>query len=147
MNKLSRVLLVGDDKTTNFLNRRLLEDLQVAWQVLVAENAQEALRLTCPHGEGCGCPALIPLDINMPVMNGFEFLEAYAALDFAGKQTVVIVVLTTSLNPRDVNRLQRLPMQGFLSKPLTRQKRTYSNNTSKYSVHSTGAVPSLFPFD
>ena len=122
MNKLPSILLVDDDKTTNFLNRMLLDDLQVTEQVLVAENGQEALRLIRQHSEEGNGPPLILLDINMPVMNGFEFLEAYANLNFAGKQAIVIVMLTTSLNPRDMNRLIQLPMHGYLNKPLTRQK-------------------------
>lgn len=122
MEKLSCILLVDDDKTTNFLNNLLLNDLSVAHQVLVAENGQQALRILREQDNTSNCPALILLDINMPVMNGFEFLEAYQELDYVNKQTVVIMMLTTSLNPRDVIRLQKMPLQGFLSKPLTREK-------------------------
>ncbi|UPL50666.1 response regulator [Hymenobacter sublimis] len=121
MDKISCILLVDDDKTTNFLNRLLLENLGVTDQVLVAENGREALRLIEQNGPNDTCPALILLDINMPVMNGFDFLEAYQNLSFAHKQSVVIVMLTTSLNPRDVTRLQQLPTNGFLNKPLTKK--------------------------
>jgi CheY-like chemotaxis protein len=116
MEKLSCILLVDDD------NNLLLSDLSVAHQVLVAENGQQAVRILQEQGNTSNCPALILLDINMPVMNGFEFLEAYQALNLVNKQTVVIMMLTTSLNPRDVIRLQEMPLQGFLSKPLTREK-------------------------
>ncbi|GAA4381268.1 response regulator [Hymenobacter koreensis] len=123
MAKLPCILLVDDDPTTNYLNRLLLEGLQVAYQVLIAENGQDALRYLRQYGNDASkCPALILLDINMPVLNGFEFLEAYNDLAFAGKPSVIIVMLTTSLNPRDINRLQHMPLKGFLNKPLTRQK-------------------------
>ncbi len=122
MEKLPCILLIDDDKITNYLNTMLLEDLDIAHQVLIAENGLEALRLLQQHSDTESCPDLILLDINMPVMNGFEFLEAYQTLEFTRKQSVVIVMLTTSLNPQDVNRLRSLPQQGFLNKPLSRQK-------------------------
>jgi CheY-like chemotaxis protein len=122
MKKLNGILLVDDDKTTNFLNRLLLEDLAVANEVLVAENGREALRLVEQQDKAGACPTLILLDINMPVMSGFEFLETYMRTEVSCKQSIVIIMLTTSLNPRDVNRLDALPIQGLLSKPLTRQK-------------------------
>ncbi|TGD77119.1 response regulator [Hymenobacter wooponensis] len=121
MEKLSSILLIDDDKTTNFLNRLLLEGLQVADKILVAQNGQEALSIIEQQCQEQGCPPLILLDVNMPVMNGFEFLEAYEPLEYGAKESVVIVMLTTSLHPRDMARLQDLSIQGFLSKPLTKQ--------------------------
>jgi CheY-like chemotaxis protein len=120
MSKLSSILLVDDDKITNFLNQLLLNDLGVAQQVLTAENGQEALRIIQEQCESNDCPALILLDVNMPVMNGFEFLEAYHELSYPHKQSTIVVMLTTSLHPRDVKRLTGMPIQGFLNKPLTK---------------------------
>jgi CheY-like chemotaxis protein len=119
MKKLRCVLLVDDDPTANFVNETLLEDLQVSNQLLVAYNGKQAMELLEQECETNDCPELILLDINMPVMNGFEFLKAYQALAFAHKQSVVIVMLTTSLNPRDIKQMDELPIQGFLNKPLT----------------------------
>jgi CheY-like chemotaxis protein len=121
MSKISSVLLVDDDKITNFLNQLLINDLAIAQQVLTAENGQEALHIIREQCEDNNCPALILLDVNMPVMNGFEFLEAYERLAFTYKQSIIIIVmLTTSLHPRDVTQLNRMPIHGFLSKPLTK---------------------------
>ena len=57
----------------------------------------------------------------MPVMDGFAFLEAYQQLPAAQQQGVVLM-LTTSVNPRDLARLQDLPVAGFLAKLLTEEK-------------------------
>ncbi len=54
-------------------------------------------------------------------MDGFEFLEAYKDLEFDQKQSVVIVMLTTSLNPRDVEKVQKANVAGLVNKPLTRK--------------------------
>ncbi|WPP50303.1 response regulator [Catalinimonas niigatensis] len=120
MKKLSSILLVDDDETTNFVNQMLLEDMAVAQQVLVANNGKEALDLIRLQSDDVYLPELILLDINMPVMDGFEFLEAYEAL--ALKHSVAIFVLTTSTNPGDIARLKETSINGFLNKPLTEEK-------------------------
>lgn len=124
MSKLPCVLLVDDDPTTNFLNRKLLLRLSVTDQVLVALNGQEALdvlRAQCER-QPAGHPVLIFLDINMPVMNGIQFLEAYQQLPPARQCALVVVMLTTSVNPQDVQRVEQLPVTDFLPKPLTQQQ-------------------------
>ncbi|MGI4735706.1 MAG: response regulator [Janthinobacterium lividum] len=125
MLKLPCTLLVDDDPTTNYLNRKLLESLAVTEHILVALNGQEAMHVLtteCPVGDGPACPILILLDINMPGMNGFEFLEAFQQLPLARRQSIVIVMLTTSMHPRDMERLAALPVAGFLTKPLSPAK-------------------------
>ena len=122
MHKLASTLLVDDDETTSYVNELLLIDMGVTERVLTAYNGKDALELMlvqCQKGE---CPSLILLDINMPVMNGIEFLKHYHDLDFPHKQSVVIGMLTTSLNTQDLSSLQGLPYHNFLSKPLTEAK-------------------------
>ena len=125
MAAIACILLVDDDDTTNFLNQRLLQRMAVADTVLVASNGQEALDLLqarCLPVASPTCPALILLDMKMPRMSGFEFLQAYAQRPLLENPAVVIIMLTTSLNPRDVDHLHGLPVSGYLAKPLTRDK-------------------------
>jgi CheY-like chemotaxis protein len=126
MPALASVLLVDDDPTTNYLNKLLLTRMGAAEHVLVAENGEQALRTlgqTCV-AETTTCPRLILLDMNMPVLNGLAFLEAYVQLPLAQQQAIVIVMLTTSLHPVDLARAQELPIADFLNKPLTKEKVT-----------------------
>ncbi|OON65617.1 response regulator [Hymenobacter sp. CRA2] len=127
MEKLSGVLLVDDDQTTNFLNHALLTRLGVAERIFVALDGQQALDQVHAH---CAtptpdCPALILLDVNMPGMNGIEFLQAYRQLPAGQRQATVIVMLTTSLHPRDVEQVQALGVDGFLNKPLNKDNVNY----------------------
>lgn len=124
MPKLSCVLLVDDDATTNYLNQLLLKRMDVADQLLVALNGQEALALLHQHGPPPQAlsPVLILLDVKMPVMDGFAFLEAFNQLPARYRQAVVVVMLSTSLHPRDVARAQLFGIGSFLSKPLTADK-------------------------
>lgn len=126
MQKLSSVLLVDDDPTNNFLNQRLLKRLNVAEQVVVVENGQEALALLQPVGDAAApsFPTLILLDIQMPIMNGIEFLQAYQLLPLAHRRNTTVVVLSTSVDARDLSRLDDLPAAGRLNKPLTPEKIT-----------------------
>jgi CheY-like chemotaxis protein len=64
------------------------------------------------------------LDVKMPVMNGCEFLDAYHRLPLAQQNAVVIIMLTSSLHPRDGQRAETLPVAGFLPKPLPAEKVT-----------------------
>ena len=125
-NKLNCILLVDDDEPTNFLNKLILEEIDCAKTIQVADNGMSALnylKKTDGESNDCPCPDLIFLDINMPAMNGWEFLERYTQLEEHRKANVVVVMLTTSLNPDDRARASKFSdVSGFETKPLTAEK-------------------------
>jgi len=121
MQKLSSVLLVDDDSTNNFLNELLFKSLDVTDRLLVAENGTQALDLI-EHQAGPDEPALILLDVNMPGMNGIQFLEAYQQLPELQRTSTVVIMLTTTMDARDLARLDELHIAGLVSKPLTKEK-------------------------
>ncbi|UOG77639.1 response regulator (plasmid) [Hymenobacter tibetensis] len=126
MKKIAKVLLVDDDSTATFLNEQLLRRLQVAEQLLVARNGVEALHAleqVCAEPAELVGPLLVLLDLHMPVMNGLEFLATYQQHPLAQQCPAVIVVLTSSQHPRDLERLHTLPIAvEVLTKPLTSEK-------------------------
>lgn len=125
MTKLKTILLIDDDDATNFMNRRILTKMDLATNIVTKENGREGLDyLTTANNNtdetlSYPQPDLIFLDINMPVMNGWEFLDAYEDLPIHQKGKVVVVMLTTSLNYQDEKLAkERKLLNGFLSKPL-----------------------------
>jgi CheY-like chemotaxis protein len=124
MRKINCTLLVDDDQITNFINRRLINKLDLAEKVATVTNGEEALEYVkdyCMLNNEC-CPDLILLDINMPVMNGLEFLKEYNNLEFENKRKVLVVMLSTSNNPKDLEKVQGFNVDDFISKPLTEEK-------------------------
>ncbi len=121
MKKINCVLLVDDDNINNFINERLLKKLNITHNVKVAMNGEEALDFLKSNAENL-FPELILLDINMPVMDGFEFLQEYKKADFDGKQPPYIIMLTTSTNPNDVDKVKKSDVAGYINKPLTEPK-------------------------
>ncbi len=124
--RLNCVLLVDDNESDNFIHKRVLEKSGIANNIAIALNGKEALEfLTAKiqNGQFEGSytqPELIFLDINMPIMDGWEFLEEYHKLDIAQKGKVVFIMLTTSLNPSDRVKAETLLESGcFHFKPLT----------------------------
>jgi len=125
MEKLAGVLLVDDNSTANFLNELMLTKMEVAEHIAVAENGAEALALLArayAAPAGSPYPALILLDVNMPVMDGTAFLEAYQKLPEPQQRASVVVLLTTTVHERELARLRELPAAGLVSKPLNRDK-------------------------
>ncbi|MEM9075941.1 MAG: response regulator [Bacteroidota bacterium] len=95
MKRLKSVLLVDDDETTNFLNRFFLKQLDDDLPVNIVSNGREAIDYLEHESAPEELPCLLILDTNMPIMNGWEFLDAYGqqfTTDF--KKNFVIVMLT-----------------------------------------------------
>ncbi len=125
-NKLNCILLVDDDEPTNFLHRRVIEKADCAERIDVAESGREALDYLCGLGRfadpasRCSRPDLVLLDINMPHMDGWEFMAEYRKLPPEQKAELVIAMLTTSLNPDDEQRARDSGVvDEFMIKPLT----------------------------
>lgn len=119
---LTNVLLVDDDKTTNFLHRSLLSRLGVAERIDVVHDGQQALDLLLAPDPAALVPVLILLDLHMSGLNGIEFLQAYQQLSPAQYANTVVVVVTSSVHPRDMTRLTQLPVDAVITKPLNREK-------------------------
>jgi CheY-like chemotaxis protein len=123
MKKANCILLIDDNEADNLFHSRTITKAGVCNHLEVATGGVEALEYLAK----CGTPEhprpdLIFLDINMPGMNGFEFLEEYAKLDPHLKSKVVVFMLTSSLMPEDNDRAMKSgEISEFLNKPLTTQ--------------------------
>jgi CheY-like chemotaxis protein len=114
------VLLVDDDHSTNHYHEIMLNDWGVTEVVHKVTNGLEALNFL--KSQKHEKPSLIMLDINMPVMNGFEFLEEYEKLDECHKVSFVVFMLTSSLHENDVERAAQLnSLGGYCEKPMTEE--------------------------
>jgi CheY-like chemotaxis protein len=128
MQNFKSILIVDDDYASNYLTEMILQDLQITDHIFVARNGKEALDLIKDYCQDehpatlPPCPQLIFLDINMPVMDGFEFLEEFEKLDHIKKNPIPILLLTTSTNGRDIEKAKRYQVSAYIEKPLTEDK-------------------------
>lgn len=125
MKKINCILLVDDNPADNEFHKIIIKEADVCNYVKVATNGRKALDYIIKSGEPGQSeefpkPDLIYLDINMPGMNGFEFLDEYHKLDEKLKSKILIIMLTTSLNPDDQKRTTDIKeVSNFQNKPLT----------------------------
>ena len=120
MKRLRKILLVDDDEITCYLEKSLLEDLEVSDSIECVHGGYEALDYLQGCREKQCYPNLIFLDINMPGMDGFELLERLEALGSSEIRKLNIVMLTSSVNIKDVQTAASFGdlLKGYITKPL-----------------------------
>jgi CheY-like chemotaxis protein len=109
-------LLIDDNYIDNFVTRKVLESSHFAEQIIVRQSPTEAISSL---SEGTIKPDVIFLDIRMPTMSGFEFLQEYDTL-LIDKSRIKIFMLSSSLNPTDIKEsMGNKYITHFIHKPLT----------------------------
>jgi len=119
---MKNVLLVDDDKIFNFINTQMLKQTGIATEIHTALNGKQAIDyLTDSYRETSSVPDVILLDLNMPIMDGFDFLKAFKIMSLPDKEKehVNIIVITSSENQQDIERARDMGVNHYLTKPLS----------------------------
>lgn len=124
--KYNTVMLVDDNDIDNFIDEKLIKAFDFAENVYVHTSAKSALEslknlsLTQDKIPVELIPQYLFLDINMPFLDGFNFLDEFEKLDTQIKSMIKIVMLTSSVNPDDIEKSKKYPrVSKFIHKPLT----------------------------
>ncbi len=119
MSNYKTCLLIDDNYIDNFVTRRILEGGDFAENVIVSQSASDAIESL---RAGSIKPDVIFLDIRMPVMGGFEFLQEYDKLKIENKQAIKIFMLSSSLDPTDLKKsTNNKYITQFIHKPITQK--------------------------
>ena len=131
MDKKLDIVLIDDDNIFNFISNRVLKSSGIANNITTFSNAKQALVFFTESKENCS--DIILLDIRIPEMDGFEFLEEFIELNCLGTN---IFMLTSSMDYKDKEKASTfLPVKGFLSKPLTEDKVIKIYNTKLNNIN------------
>lgn len=109
--------IIDDDDIYIFGIKKLLQIRNLCENIIIFNNGKDAIDYFLSHKEEL--PGIILLDINMPVMNGWEFLTEYAKLDISLKQNTFLYMVSSSINPQDIERAKEEPeVYQYLIKPI-----------------------------
>jgi CheY-like chemotaxis protein len=117
------ILVIDDDEIGTHLNCSIIKKLGIARHVINKKNGQEAIDyIKMQYYTFKSLPSLILLDLNMPVMDGFEFIKEMKKSDFKFANKIPITILTSSTSPKDFKRIIDLGDLFYVTKPLTQNK-------------------------
>jgi len=116
--KYQSIMLIDDNDIDNFINERLVKAYYFSKNVYVHTSTRSALEflknieVTLHEMPADLIPSHIMLDINMPILDGFHFLDEFEKFAVELKKQIKVVMLTTSLNPMDIEKKQKVRFGG-----------------------------------
>jgi CheY-like chemotaxis protein len=132
---LDSILCVDDDAITLMLCKIVIKKALFTNEIITATNGEEALNYikTLKEANSNGTlkkePQLIFLDLNMPVMGGWEFLESFSSSEYSEYNHIKVIILSSTVDPNDLENSKKYPMViDFLSKPISKEMLEYVKN-------------------
>lgn len=121
MKKFDNACIIDDDHIFIYGIKRLMIETNFCEEILVYYNGEDAIKEFKVHEEaGKHLPAIIFLDLNMPIMNGWDFLDAFCKTSASEKNNTVVYIISSSVDPRDLVRIKDYPIvKNYILKPVT----------------------------
>ena len=123
MGKFKNSCIIDDDPISVFGIKRSMKETNFSDDVVVYTNGQDALDgLTKMINEGKKLPSIIFLDLNMPIMDGWEFLDDFIKIPNTNTASVIIFIVSSSMDPRDIIKAKSYNMvSNYILKPILRK--------------------------
>ncbi|WP_158974718.1 response regulator [Cellulophaga sp. L1A9] len=118
---LKKIYFVDDDPIFTFISKKLMKEEQFGASIVAFEHGKGAIEalLDCDQKNDL-LPTVIFLDISMPVMNGWEFLDSFQAAPINNKEKIKIVVMSSSINPLEIDMIKNYSVvHDYVVKPIT----------------------------
>lgn len=121
MKKIKICCIVDDDPIFIYGTKRIIKEADFSESVMVYNNGQEAIEGLSELSEAEEkLPDVIFLDLNMPIMNGWEFLEEFEKLPNPNLKKTIIYIISSSVDPRDLERVKNYrQVNNYILKPIT----------------------------
>lgn len=116
---MKNILLIDDDNISNFISTKVIERVVPDANVEIALSANQALSILSNQEQNGAVPDVILLDLNMPVMDGFDFLGEFSRMAISKERKTRICILSSSLNTKDAERARNLGATDYVIKPPT----------------------------
>jgi CheY-like chemotaxis protein len=120
-NRIKRACIIDDDTIFVYGIKRIMNEIDFCDEIIVYANGESALNeLRSLVQEGKKLPDLILLDLNMPVMDGWVFLDDFVKIPNHNQEHLSLYILSSSINPSDIEKAKNYPIvNNFISKPVT----------------------------
>lgn len=124
MRPINLVALIDDDEIVKFIASKVIESTNLVDRIKTFANGEEAINFLRFNSKNLDLiPEIILLDLNMPIMDGFEFLEKYIKLEPKLGKKITIYVVSSSVTPVEIERLDKISeVSDYIIKPINKEK-------------------------